>query len=115
VSVPFYMDVHVPLAVTEGLRLRTFDVLTAQEDGTTRMADAELLDRATVLGRVMVTQDLDFVQEGERRQAASIEFPGIVYAHQNRLTVGQFVRELELIGSASEPEDMLNLVLRVPL
>ena len=30
----FYMDVHVPSAVTEGLRRRDADVLTSQEDGT---------------------------------------------------------------------------------
>ena len=30
-SVRLYMDVHVPLAITEGLRLRGVDVLTAQE------------------------------------------------------------------------------------
>lgn len=35
-----YMDVHVPSAVTEGLRRRGVDVLTSQEDGT-RAADDE--------------------------------------------------------------------------
>jgi hypothetical protein len=32
-SSSFYMDVHVRKAVTDGLRLRGADVLTAQEDG----------------------------------------------------------------------------------
>lgn len=32
-SVRLYMDVHVRRAVTEGLRLRGVDLLTAQEDG----------------------------------------------------------------------------------
>src|SRR5207302_1334872 len=36
VSIRFYMDVHVPRAITEGLRLRGIDVVTAQEDGATR-------------------------------------------------------------------------------
>ena len=50
-SVGLYMDVHVPRAITEGLRLRGIDVRTAQEDGAVRLSDPELLDRAGALGR----------------------------------------------------------------
>jgi hypothetical protein len=45
-----YMDVHVPFPITAGLRLRGIDLLTAQEDGTTKSDDDELLDRATAVG-----------------------------------------------------------------
>jgi hypothetical protein len=31
---PVYMDVHVPAAITAGLRRRGIDVLTSQEDGS---------------------------------------------------------------------------------
>lgn len=61
------MDVHVPRAITEGLRLRGIDVLTAQQDGATRLSDPELLDRATALGRILSTQDGDLLQETNRR------------------------------------------------
>ncbi|MEX1223359.1 MAG: DUF5615 family PIN-like protein [Pirellulales bacterium] len=114
-SVALYMDVHVPSAVSECLRLRGVDVLTAQDDGTTRMPDPQLLDRATELGRVIVTQDQDFLVEGAARQAAGVEFRGIVYVHQKRFSIGEFVRELELIGLASEPEDLQNRVQHLPL
>ncbi|HKQ77688.1 MAG TPA: hypothetical protein VJ810_28590 [Blastocatellia bacterium] len=33
-GVKLYMDVHIRCAVTQGLRLRGVDVVTAQEDGT---------------------------------------------------------------------------------
>ena len=56
-SVKLYMDVHVQRAISEGLRLRGIDVLTAQEDGGQRLPDPELLNRATVLGRVLFSQD----------------------------------------------------------
>lgn len=58
------MDVQVPLAITEGLRRRGVDVVTAQEDGSGLLEDPELLDRATVLGRLLFTQDEDFLSEG---------------------------------------------------
>lgn len=34
-----YMDQHVPLAITVGLRLRGIDVLTAFEDGNAVQSD----------------------------------------------------------------------------
>jgi predicted nuclease of predicted toxin-antitoxin system len=55
------MDVHVPAAVTRGLLLRDADVLTTQVDGTTRLNDSELLDRAQDLNRVLVNQDEDLL------------------------------------------------------
>ena len=61
-SVNLYMDVHVRRAITEGVRLRGVDVFTAQEDGATRLSDAELLDRATALGRVLFSQDEDLLR-----------------------------------------------------
>ena len=48
-SVRFYMDAHVPLAITEQLRMRDVDVFTAQTDNATRLEDSPLLDRATEL------------------------------------------------------------------
>jgi hypothetical protein len=48
--VPLYMDHHVPRAITEGLRLRGIDVITAYEDGASDIDDSALLDRAGELG-----------------------------------------------------------------
>ena len=41
------MDVHIPQAITEQLRRRGVDVLTAIEDDATELPDDELLERAT--------------------------------------------------------------------
>jgi hypothetical protein len=58
------MDVHVRRAVTVALRLRSVDVLTAQEDGAAQLEDGPLLQRASDLGRVLVSQDEDLLREG---------------------------------------------------
>jgi hypothetical protein len=109
------MDVHVPLAITEMLRSRAVDVLTAQEDHTDRLEDSLLLDRALAVGRVLFTQDEDFLSEAGRRQQAGTPFTGIVYAHQMRVTIGQCVRDLELIAKVYEPVDLENRVEYLPL
>jgi len=78
------MDQHVPRALTEGLRLRGVDVMTAYEDGASQMEDSELLDRATELGRVLFTQDDDLLVEAAVRQRKGNPFRGVIYAHQMR-------------------------------
>lgn len=62
-SVALYMDVHVPYPVTSALLARRVDVLTAQWDDTTRLPDPESLDRASALGRVLVSSDEDLLAE----------------------------------------------------
>jgi len=62
-SLGLYMDVHVPLPITRGLRRRGVDMLTAQDDNTQRLPDPQLLDRATSLGRLLFSEDSDLVAE----------------------------------------------------
>ena len=57
----FYMDHHVHRGIVEGLRRRGIDVLTAFEDGSETLDDEALLDRAASEGRILFTQDHDFV------------------------------------------------------
>jgi predicted nuclease of predicted toxin-antitoxin system len=114
VSVRFYMDVHVRRAITEGLRARGIDVLTAQEDGARRLADPALLDRATVLDRVLFSQDKDLLREATRRQNAGEAFAGVIYAEQLKVTIGQCISDLEMIGQAGEPEELADRVQYLP-
>jgi hypothetical protein len=97
------------------LRLRNIDVLTAQEDGTDRLADAELLDRAFELGRALFSQDTDLLAEATARQQNSRHFAGVIYAPQLAITIGQAVRDLELIANVYDPVDMADRVEFLPL
>jgi len=102
VSVTLYMDAHVRRAVTKGLRRRGVDVITAQEDGASRLPDPMLLDRAMALGRVVFSQDDDMLREARRRQEHGENFAGVIYAHQLRITTGQAVRDLEFIAKVNK-------------
>ena len=42
-AIAFYMDVHIPQAITVQLRRRKVDVLTAFDDDTQKLPDSELL------------------------------------------------------------------------
>lgn len=114
-GIAFYIDHHIPRAITEGLRLRGIDLITAFEDNAAEMEDSDLLDRATALSRVLVTSDKDFLVEADRRQLEGVEFSGVIYAHALRISVRTFIEDLEIIARAGEPEDLANRVQFLPL
>lgn len=109
------MDVHVRRAVTNALRLRGVDVLTAQDDHATEFSDPDLLDRATALNRVLFTQDDDLLVEAAARQRAGGTFAGVVYAHQMHVPVGQCVQDLTLLSQVEAPSTMRDRVIFLPL
>ena len=114
-SLALYTDHHVPGAVTDGLRRRGVDVLTAGEDGAARLDDESLLRRATELGRVLFSQDADLPKLASMFQRQEIEFSGIFYTHQMRLTVGQVIEDLEVAAKVLSLEEMKNRIDFLPL
>ena len=114
-SLRLYLDVHSRRRSRRPFGRQGVDVLTAQEDGSRRFLDPALLDRALALNRVLFTRDEDFLGEGSRRQQAGAAFAGIIYAHQIRVTIGQCVRDLELMAKVLEPEDFVGRIEHLPL
>ena len=114
-SLELYADVHVRRAVVVALRVRGVDMLTAQTDGAAELEDSELLDRASSLGRVLFTQDEDFLREAIRRQRTGQAFAGVIYAHQLRVNVGQCIQDLELLAKIYDPADMANRIEHLPV
>lgn len=110
-----YMDVHVPAAITEGIRRRGIDALTAQDDGNDRADDEALLERSTELDRVFFTQDADLLSIAHRWQQDDRNFPGLVFAHQLGPGIGTVIDDLELILTVAEPEEIHNRVIYLPL
>jgi len=109
------MDVHIPRAITIGLRLSGVDVITAQEDGAILFSDPALLDRASQLHRVLFTFDDDLLVEATYRQRENLSFSGVVYARALGISVGECIRDMELIAKVMDPEDFLNKVEYLPL
>ena len=113
--VRFYMDVHIPAAITQQLRIRAVDVLAATEEKTNHLSDSELLATATKLNRVIFTHDIRFRALAEQYQRHRKEFAGLLFGPAEGASIGQYVRELELIANASEPAEWENTVAYLPL
>jgi hypothetical protein len=76
--------------------------------------DHELLEHARELGRVIFTQDIRFKALAEEWQRQQRPFAGLVFGHQLAGTIGQYVKDLELIAKASEPTEWVNIVEHLP-
>ena len=113
-AISLYMDVHVPQAITAQLRRRGVDVLTAFDDEAQELADDRLLLRVTQLNRVLFTQDIRFRVLAETWQVEGKQFCGLIFGHQLGGTIGQFVKDLELIAKASELDEWMNTVEYIP-
>jgi predicted nuclease of predicted toxin-antitoxin system len=104
-TIRFHLDEHVAHAVAEGLRHRGADVTTTTDAGLLGADDSQQLAFVQATGRVLFTQDRDFLA-----LAAAVEHLGIVYCDQNTRTIGQIVQGLELIWEVYEPEEMRNRI-----
>lgn len=98
-----------------GLLLRGVDVMTAQLDGTIRLVDSDLLDRASELGRVLFSQDADLLAEATMRQRSGKSFGGVIYGHQLDITIGRAIQDLQILAEAGTPEDFENRIEYLPL
>ncbi|NEP58045.1 MAG: hypothetical protein F6K31_13645 [Symploca sp. SIO2G7] len=114
-TLALYMDENVHGAITAGLRLRDVDVITVQEDNRAGLADPLVLNRAMELERVIFSQDKDFLVEAQHRQLAGITFSGVIYCHQLIASIGDCVRDLEIIAKVGEPAEFANCVQFLPL
>jgi hypothetical protein len=63
---------------------------------------------------MMFTQDIRFKALAEDWQRQGLPFAGLIFGHQLRGTIGQFVKDLELIARASEPDEWLNTIEHLP-
>jgi hypothetical protein len=105
-TIRFHLDEHCPVALAEGLRRRGIDVTTTAEAGLLHAPDEDHLSYALAQGRVIFTQDADFL----RLQASGAEHAGIAYCHQGARSLGELLQMLVLIWESIESEEMRNRV-----
>lgn len=100
----YYTDEHVSKAVVRALRRRGVEVLRTPEAEMLAASDLEHLTRARQEGRVIFTQDDDYL-----RLAVKTEHAGIVYAPQET-PLRAIVAGLMLIYQVLDADEMQNHV-----
>lgn len=103
--VRYYLDEHVSRAIEHGLQQRLIDAVRAFSAGNQGADDAAHLAYATELGRVVYTNDTDFL----RLHALGNSHAGIVYAPVG-ISVREAVEGLAVIHQVLSAEEMQNHV-----
>ena len=101
-AVKFYLDENLSPEIRNQLRLQGIDVIR----GPLRAKDTRHLHRATAMGRVVCTEDRDFL----RLASSGIEHAGIIRGRQRRHSIGDWVKYLQLVHAACDAEEMRNTV-----
>jgi predicted nuclease of predicted toxin-antitoxin system len=105
-TIRFHLDENCHRAIALGLRRRGVDVTTTPEAGLMTASDVEQVAYALPLGRVIFTQDRDFL----RLHAFGVPHAGIAYCDKDTLAIGEIITRLVLIWEIYEPDEMANRV-----
>ena len=105
-AIRLYFDENISPKGAEQLKLRGIDAVSVRELGQLGESDESHLERATRLGRVLVTSDMDFL----RFAASGIAHAGIVFGVQEDNSMGDWVKKLELICIVYSPAELENHV-----
>ena len=100
------MDQHFPGPVTEGIRRRGIDVLSAQEADRCGLPDNDQLAFATSEERIMVTFDSDYLVLHQ----AGTAHAGIAWCPQDKYGFGMLVQMLELLHAVADRDSMRDRV-----
>lgn len=101
----FHADEHVPQAVVSALRSNGYTVGTATEEPGSETVDTELLARCADEGRVLITNDRDFVE-----LSSTIDHAGIILYSTQGLPPGEFARGIRRIDRQFGPEAVRNTI-----
>jgi hypothetical protein len=99
-------DEHIPYQMVEGLRRRGIDVVTVQQIGLRAALDEVILEMARQQGRVLYTNDTDFL----RHHAAGIHHAGIFYHHSLTHSIGEAIRVVALACEVLSMDETRNRV-----
>jgi uncharacterized protein with PIN domain len=111
-----YLDEDIMPLFARLLRARGHDVVSAHEVGATALGDEDQLERASELGRTILTWNYkDFIRISQECAAANIPHGGIIISYHhykaNEISVG--VEIISNLMNAIDGEDLQNCLYRL--
>lgn len=100
------MDESVNVGVVEGLKRRGVEAFSAKDIDKLGLTDEEQIEVAIKKQAVVFTHDVDFLRIALHKQHS-----GIIYVHQQKLSVGECIRRLKAIAETKSAEEMRNRII----
>ena len=115
-SIRFQADNDLKFGIVKAARRRepSMDFVSAQDAGLDRMGDPELLDRAALEGRVLVSHDRRTMLDYFRAHlAAGKSSPGLLIVPQDA-SIGDVIEALVYIWALSDPVELKDQAYYLP-
>ncbi len=106
-EIRFYFDESVELGVSIQLTAGGLNVVSAHSLANLGDTDPNHLARATQMGRVLCNYDTDFLILASQ----GIDHAGIVFAHQQKASIGGWVREIRALHGRLSAEEVAQQVI----
>jgi predicted nuclease of predicted toxin-antitoxin system len=106
--IKIYADENINIAIVEGLKRRGVESWSALEKGKRGLSDEEQLSYALKERVTIFTHDDDFLSMA---MDSGIEHYGIIYVHQQHLSIGECIRRLKAIVETTSFEEMHNRIM----
>ena len=100
-----YADENIERSIIEGLRRRKIEVVSAGELGYIGKPDEFHIKKASEIKAVILTHDVDFLRIAS---SPDIHHSGIIFSHQEKVSIGQCIRGVELVAKVLTDKDMEN-------
>src|SRR5687768_4184273 len=105
-KIRYHLDEQMDPDIAVALRRSGIDVTTAGELGLLGVDDETHFERACAEGRVVVTDDIDFLVLAHGHATR----PGVVFCRRLQHTMGEIIRFLILVHGVYEPSEMVGRV-----
>ena len=105
IPLKIYADESVNVAIVEGLKRRGVNAFSAKDLGKLGLTDEEQSKTAIQNKAVIFTHDTDFI-----KIALNKNHSGIIYVHQQKLTIGECIKKLKLIAETKTTQEMVNQI-----
>jgi len=102
-----YTNESVNVAIAEGLRRRGVNAISAKDAGNLGLTDEDQLKYALKEKLVIFTHDDDFLSLVRK---SKLEHGGIIYVHQQRLSIGEYIRRIKFLVETRSPNEMMNRI-----
>ena len=109
-EIKFYLDENISPRIASVLRMDGIDVVSVRDLGMLGDVDENHLGRATKMGRVLCTQDRDFLALHQVNDAHA----GIAFADQDKVNFDLWVKYLSALHESRTAEAMQGVVFQLP-
>ena len=88
------------------MKRRGVEAFSAKDTGKLGLTDEQQIEVATKNQAIIFTHDVDFLRIALHKQHL-----GIIYVHQQKLSVGECIRQLKAMVETKSPEEMRNQII----